>query len=46
MRLDTYEGNLPANTMYPKFGYSLAGATEFLFQGFIRETLNCYEKAL
>lgn len=46
VRLDTYEGNLPANTMYPKFGYSLAGATEFFFQGFIRETLNCYEKAL
>ena len=46
MRLDTYEGNTPANTMYPKLGYRLAGATEFFFQGFIHEVLNCYEKAL
>ena len=46
MRLDTYEGNLPANAMYPKLGYRLAGATEFFFQGFIHEILNCYEKAL
>ena len=46
VRLDTYEGNLPANTMYPRLGYRLAGATEFFFQGFIHEILNCYEKAL
>ena len=46
MRLDTYEGNLPANIMYPKLGYRLAGATEFFFQGFIHEILNCYEKKL
>lgn len=46
IRLDTYEGNAPANAMYPKLGYSFAGATEFFFQEFIRETLNCYEKAL
>ena len=46
MRLDTYEGNLPANLMYPKLGYRLAGATEFFFQGFIHEILNCYEKKL
>ena len=46
MRLDTYEGNTPANTMYPKLGYRLAGATEFFFQGFIHEILNCYEKEL
>lgn len=46
MRLDTYEGNLPANRLYPKLGYRLAGATEFFFQGFIHEILNCYEKEL
>ena len=33
MRLDTYEGNLPANTMYPKLGYTFVGRTEFFFQG-------------
>ena len=46
MRLDTWEGNLPANTMYPKLGYTFAGATEFFFQGYIHEILNCYEKHL
>ena len=46
IRLDTWEGNLPANHLYPALGYSFAGATEFFFQGFIHEILNCYEKAL
>lgn len=46
IRLDTWENNLPANTMYPKLGYQYAGATEFFFQGFIHEILNCYEKLL
>ena len=46
MRLDTWEGNLPANRMYPALGYRYAGAAEFFFQGFIREILNCYEKVL
>lgn len=46
MRLDTAETNAPANTMYPRLGYRLAGATEFFFQGFIHEVLNCYEKSL
>ena len=46
MRLDTWEGNRPANAMYPALGYRFAGSAEFFFQGFIRETLNCYEKAL
>ena len=46
IRLDTYEGNHPANAMYHKLGYRLAGATEFFFQGFIHEILNCYEKSL
>ena len=46
MRLDTWEGNLPANRMYPVLGYRYAGAAEFFFRGFIREILNCYEKKL
>ena len=46
VRLDTYEGNLPANTMYPKLGYTFVDGTEFFFQGFIREILNCYDKKL
>ena len=25
VQADTYEGNLPANTMYPRLGYRLAG---------------------
>ena len=46
MRLDTWEGNLPANRLYPSLGYRYAGAAEFFFQGYIRENLNCYEKLL
>ena len=46
IRLDTYEGNVPANAMYPKLGYTLVGGTEFFFQGFVREVLNCYDKRL
>jgi len=46
IRLDTWEGNAPANAMYPRLGYRFAGATEFFFQGYIHEILNCYEKAL
>lgn len=46
IRLDTWEGNLPANRLYPSIGYRYAGAAEFFFMGFIRETLNCYEKLL
>ena len=46
IRLDTYEGNIPANAMYPRLGYTYAGMTEFFFMGFIRENLNCYEKKL
>ena len=46
MRLDTWEHNLPANRMYPALGYRYAGAAEFFFMGFVREILNCYEKAL
>ena len=46
MRLDTWEGNLPANRMYPALGYRYAGAAAFFFQGCIREILNCYETVL
>ena len=46
MRLDTWEGNAPANHLYPKLGYHFAGGTEFFFQGYIHEILNCYEKKL
>ena len=46
LRLDTWEGNLPANGLYTTLGFHRAGATEFFFQGFIHEVLNCYEKAL
>ena len=46
MRLDTYEANHPANAMYPKLGYRFAGHARFLFQGFLDEVLNCYEKQL
>ena len=46
MRLDTWEGNLPANRLYPSLGYRYAGQAEFFFMGFVRENLNCYEKAL
>ena len=46
IRLDTWEGNVPANRMYPRLGYRFAGGTEFFFHGYIREILNCYEKAL
>lgn len=46
MRLDTYVGNAPANAMYPKLGYRFAGQARFLFQGFLDEMLNCYEKKL
>lgn len=46
IRLDTWEGNLPANRLYPSLGYRFAGSAPFFFQECIQETLNCYEKAL
>lgn len=46
VRLDTWEGNAPANRLYPSLGYRFAGGTEFFFHGYIREILNCYEKKL
>ena len=46
IRLDTFVNNQPANAMYPKLGYRFAGRGHFLFQGFLPEDLNCYEKLL
>lgn len=46
IRLDTYIHNQPANAMYPRLGYRFAGTGHFLFQGFLPEELNCYEKLL
>lgn len=46
LRLDTYEGNLPARRLYTRLGYDLIGGTEFFFQGFIHEILVLFEKKL
>ena len=46
IRLDTYEGNLPAIAFYPRLGYRLAGSAGFHFEGVIDEVLVCFEKAL
>ncbi|MEF9922406.1 MAG: GNAT family N-acetyltransferase [Anaerovoracaceae bacterium] len=44
MRIDTYEGNLPAIKFYPRLGYNYVGYTEFLFEGIIKENLKCFDK--
>lgn len=46
IRLDTYEGNLPAGTLYPKIGYHYTGTTKVHFQNLIWENLKCFEKSL
>lgn len=46
IRLDTWEGNAPTNHLYPSIGYGFVGSTEFFFQGYVLEILNCYEKKL
>ena len=46
IRLDTYEGNIPAGILYPKIGYLYAGTTKFHFQNVIWENLKCFEKSL
>jgi GNAT superfamily N-acetyltransferase len=46
IRLDTYEGNIPAGTLYPKIGYIYVGTTKFHFQNVIWENLKCFEKPL
>lgn len=46
IRLDTYEGNIPACIMYPKLGYEYSGTAFFNFMGKIPENLKCFEKLL
>ncbi len=44
VRIDTYEGNAPAESLYTSLGYRLAGKTLFFFQQVIWENLICLEK--
>ncbi|MDD4842795.1 MAG: GNAT family N-acetyltransferase [Anaerotignum sp.] len=44
IRLDTYEGNLPAIQLYSRLGFALVGKCLFHFQNVIWETLVCMEK--
>lgn len=46
LRLDTWEGNVPANHLYPALGYRFAGSTDFFFMGYTHSVLNLYEKQL
>lgn len=46
IRLDTYEGNIPAASLYKKMGYKYVGSKEFNFQNVIMETLICFDKAV
>ena len=46
MRFDTWEGNKPANHLYPAMGYRYAGSTDFFFMGYTHSILNLYEKKL
>lgn len=46
IRLDTYEGNLPAVQLYSYLGYGLVGTCLFHFQNVIWETLVCMDKDL
>ena len=46
VRIDTYEGNKPAENLYTSLGYRLAGKTLFFFQQVIWENLICLEKKL
>lgn len=46
IRLDTYEGNIPACSMYQKLGYAYSGKAFFNFMEKIPEILKCFEKLL
>lgn len=46
IRIDTYEGNLPALAFYPPLGYEYAGTTRFHFHNVIWENLKCFDKKL
>ena len=43
IRLDTYEGNLPAISLYSALGFRDAGSALFHFENAIWETLRCFE---
>lgn len=46
IRLDTYEGNIPAVSLYTKLNFNYVGSTEFYFQNLIHEVLKCFDKIL
>ena len=46
VRLDTYEGNLPARKFYEKLGYQEAGRVSFQFAFGTTQMQVCFEKAL
>ena len=46
VRLDTYEGNLPAISLYTGLGFRDAGVTLFHFENAIWENLRCFEYPL
>ena len=46
IRLDTYEGNVPACHLYQSLEYSYAGTTKFHFQEVIWENLKCFDKRI
>ena len=46
MRLDTYEGNLPAISLYSGLGFHDVGITLFHFENAIWENLRCFEYPL
>ena len=43
IRLDTYEGNLPAISLYRRLGFRDVGVTLFHFENAIWENLRCFE---
>ena len=46
IRLDTWEGNLPAQALYKKHGYLLAGGCDFWFANAYNNPLVCLDKKL
>lgn len=46
IRIDTWEGNLPAQALYKKMGYRMAGGCDFFFAGAYVNPLVCLEKKL
>ncbi|MCQ2561491.1 MAG: GNAT family N-acetyltransferase [Clostridia bacterium] len=46
IRIDTWEGNLPAQALYKKMGYELAGGCDFFFANAYMNPLVCLDKKL